>query len=1141
MTTQQPPKPSANTVAMAMSAKDTRVPMGECQLAKKKVQLLPLRFGLVEYLDPTAELAMPFQTKSQPLGIRLLRDGYLYIIDGTTGYLHEYRVERGQITKLLWNSQEVSGDTRTSSIGEPHLVFPRNHALYASYSEIQWTAFKCSQVLRSKDERKRLMQSVELASVCPEKGGKSLLSKMQAKKWLAEVAENETRAKALPEGADSEESKPYNWEHEPQFQNTAIESFTSKVQGPYKDDYLFLVLRDDIGVMRDLASAQLKVADWIEKWSADDKCQAKYLTGSYIQSLYDVNASRLTALSGTDSDVKALKDETNEQQQSKIYDYLKARRDHRDPGVYGDEPQWRKAALTNPYAKAFVDMTDAMGQPLYRKHQSTINKLSLQTWEALHGKDLGQRGIANLVNREEMETFITRQQNLLLHWNKRLGKIREDRLTMFTDGLFHRAAWYYDFHLDTQIEHRLKTEFVCVAAMCPDRKAVEKLAAYLESNLLTVVPGLDTLGLIDQIDIAKKLVDLSNLAVGILSAKENLVNADALGNQFSSLVSARLPNYAKLSTQFAGLQSMLTEAYNPATQLKAADQLEKAHDAFKRMQNIDPNTYIRNIGSPARLQLLREFSTKGLTLRAATATEIANYNQASEQSLSLRDQLSATYKLRNRELILQSSGSAQAGSEAVYQQRIDQLKLQLIPLEEKLSGALAVGGNSPAQIGTVIDGLDPQLRAEMDRTVRDFRSTGTFNKPLSGALKSKGDLLAFGLFIIQGQKFIEAVSTLLKKDKTSLSASDAWSFTEAFVGIAGAGFATVQGLSVTIFQAHIEEMASTAGKLNTMTRLGRWAGVAGIGAFGFSVLSASLDLRKHSIQWTKALAQGDSKGLGASTLQISGDAILIGAGTWGAKHTGSIVKTVIKTPTEMRVFAWAEASPELVSIGARANLIGLIGTALQLIGEGLYNYFNLDELQKWMQSSAWGNQTKNRSTQDEWSELAKVVQKPTCELIRDEKQTYLKLILPGISTKEMDSRQLQLLAYQQKRDAPTRRGYNPNLPPLRWQESTATWATRIMVASKGNEALTLKLPISDSLQTSDFALAFNIGYQLEAERDLIHRTCFVLKDLRITTSYGIRIPTKGKYTLDPVDTLPIGAGKGLFKIIKKEELATVDV
>ncbi|WP_445181438.1 toxin VasX [Pseudomonas sp. McL0111] len=1114
--------------------------MGECQLAKQKVQLLPLRFGLVEYLDPKTDLAMPFQTKSQPLGIRLLRDGYLYIIDGTTGYLHEYRVEKGQITKLLWNSQEVSGDVRTSSVGEPHLVFPRNHALHASYSEIQWTAFKCSQVLKSLDERKRLMQPIDLTSVCPEKGGESLLSNLQAKQWLAEVAENETPAKALPEGADPEESKPYNWEHEPLFKNAAIESLTSKVQGPYKDDYLFLVLRDDIGVMRDLASAQLKVADWIEKWSADDKCQAQYLTGSYIQSLYDVNASRLTALSNTDPDVKALKDETTEQQQSKIYDYLKARRDHRDPGIFGDEAMWRKAAQTNPYAKAFVGMTDAMGQPLYRKHQSTINTLSLQSWEALHGKDLGQRGIEHLVNREEMETFVTRQQNLLSHWHKRLGKIREDRLSMFTDGLFHRAAWYYDFHLDAQIEHRLKTEFVCVAAMCPDRKSVEKLAAYLEKNLLTIVPGLDTLGLIDQIDIAKKLVDLSNLAIGVLSAKENLANADALGNQFSSLVSSRLPNYAKLNTQFAGLQSMLSEAYNPATQLKAADQLEKAHTAFKRMQNIDPNTYIRGIGSPARLQLLREFSSKGLTLRAATATEIAAYTQASEQSLNIRSQLSATYKLRNRELMFQLSGTAQPGSEAVHQQRIDQLKLRLIPLEEKLSDALAVGSNSPAQIGTVIDGLDPQLRAEMDRTVRDFRATGTFKKPLSGALKSKGDLLAFGLFIIQGQKFIDALSALLKKDKNSLSASDAWAFTEAFIGMAGAGFATIQGLSVTIFQAHIEEMASTAGKVNTMTRLGRWTGIAGIGAFGFSVLSASLDLRKHSLQWAKAFAEGDSKGLGASTLQISGDAILIGAGTWGAKHTGSIVKTVIKTPTDARVFAWAEASPKLMSIGARANLIGLIGTALQLIGEGLYNYFNLDELQKWMQSSAWGNQTKQRTAQDEWSELAKVVQKPTCELVRDDKQTYLKLILPGVSTQEMDSRQLQLLAYQQKRDTPMRGGYNPNLPPLRWRESTAAWATSFVVASKDHEALTLKLPISDSLQTSDFALAFDIGYQLEAERNLIHRTCFVLNNLRIITTHGVRIPTKGKYKLDSVDTLPIGTEKGSTRLITREELATVD-
>lgn len=1139
MTTQQPPKLSPNTAAMAKSAKDTRAPMGECQLAKKKVQLLPLRFGLVEYLDPKTELAMPFQTKSQPLGVRLLRDGYLYIIDGTTGYLHEYRVEKGQITKLLWNNQEVSGDTRTSSVGEPHLVFPRNHALYASYSEIQWTAFKCSQVLKSKDERKRLMQAIDLASACPEKGGESLLSTLQAKKWLAEVAENESRAKALPEGADPEENKPYNWEYEPLFQNTAIETLTSKVQGPYKDDYLFLVLRDDIGVMRDLASAQLKVADWIGKWSADDKCQAQYLTGSYIQSLYDVNASRLSALSNTDPNVKALKNETTEQQQSKIYDYLKARRDHRDPGVYGDEANWRRAAQTNPYAKAFIDMTDAMGQTLYRKHESTINTLSLQTWEALHGKDLGQRGIEQLIKRDEMETFVTRQQNLLSHWQKRLKKIREDRLTMFSGGLFHRSAWYYDFHVDAQIEHRLKTEFLCVSAICPDREAVEKLAIYMEANLLTVVPGLDTLNLFAQIDIAKKLVDLSSLAMNALSAKENLANIEIVSNQFHSLMAKSLPNYEKINTKFSGLQSMLTEAYSPALQLRAADQLEKAHESFKRMQNVDPNSYIRSIGSPARLKLLHEFSSKGLTLRAANATEIASYNHARDLSLNFRSQLSEAYKLRNRALMLQASDPSLVGSEVVHQQRIDQLKLQLLPLEEKLSNALVVGSNSPAQIGTILDGLDPQLRVEMDRTVRDFRATGTYKKPILGALKSKGDHLALGLFIIQGKKFIEAMSAVNKKAVPSNS--DWWALFEAVVGMSGAGFAMIQGLSVTIFQAHLEEMSSAAGKLNTMTRLGQWTGIAGVGAFGFGLISASIDLSKHSLQWGKAYGEGDYKALGASTLQISGDAILIGTNTYGLKHTTSIVRTVMKTPTEIRAIAWADASPRLLSIGTKANLIGLIGTALQLLGEGLYNYFNLDDLQKWMESSAWGNKSKQRNAQDEWSELAKIVQKPTCEFIRDKKDTYLKLTLPGITTKEMDNRQLQLLAYQQVRDTPMRGAYNTNLPPLRWSDNTALWSTRFIITSKEKEALTLHLPISNSLQNSDFALAINIGYQLEAERDLMHRTCFILKDLRILTSHGVRVPTIGAYMLESTDTMPPNTGKGIFKSLKKEELAIIDV
>ncbi|MDD2050932.1 hypothetical protein, partial [Pseudomonas putida] len=66
----------------------------------------------------------------------------------------------------------------------------------------------------------------------------------------------------------------------------------------------------------------------------------------------------------------------------------------------------------NVYARAFIDMKDALGTPLYEKHQRTLNKLSVQSWETLHGKELGQRGIDDLVDRAAMEAFVMAEQNL---------------------------------------------------------------------------------------------------------------------------------------------------------------------------------------------------------------------------------------------------------------------------------------------------------------------------------------------------------------------------------------------------------------------------------------------------------------------------------------------------------------------------------------------------------------------------------------------------------------------------------------------------------------------------------------------------------------------------------------------------------
>ncbi|WP_247258325.1 hypothetical protein, partial [Pseudomonas moorei] len=113
--------------------------------------------------------------------------------------------------------------------------------------------------------------------------------------------------------------------------------------------------------------------------------------------------------------------------------------------------------------------------------------------------------------------------------------------------------------------------------------------------------------------------------------------------------------------------------------------------------------------------------------------------------------------------------------------------------------------------------------------------------------------------------------------------------------------------------------------------------------------------------------------------------------------------------------------------------------------------------------------------------------------------------------------------------------------PTRWQACSAAWAAVAVVASQEEEALTLHLPIGTGIQAWDFALAINIGYQLEPGRDLLHRTCFVLSDLRIATVRGVRLPTQGRFRLEAMDSLPRGTGDAPYWWFTRDEMATVDV
>lgn len=99
-----------------------------------------------------------------------------------------------------------------------------------------------------------VMQLVEPGKACPVNGGANLLSQQQVEqwrgpKWSAETPSSTEPPHRLPEGAQRE-SQPYSWEAQALFQNTPIHTLTSQVLGAGQNDYVYLVLRDDFGVMK---------------------------------------------------------------------------------------------------------------------------------------------------------------------------------------------------------------------------------------------------------------------------------------------------------------------------------------------------------------------------------------------------------------------------------------------------------------------------------------------------------------------------------------------------------------------------------------------------------------------------------------------------------------------------------------------------------------------------------------------------------------------------------------------------------------------------------------------------------------------------------------------------------------------------
>ncbi|WP_426206869.1 hypothetical protein [Pseudomonas sp. TWP3-1] len=115
--------------------------------------------------------------------------------------------------------------------------------------------------------------------------------------------------------------------------------------------------------------------------------------------------------------------------------------------------------------------------------------------------------------------------------------------------------------------------------------------------------------------------------------------------------------------------------------------------------------------------------------------------------------------------------------------------------------------------------------------------------------------------------------------------------------------------------------------------------------------------------------------------------------------------------------AWGTKGVRFLSFSSRLTPWSLGFTALQLGGESLYNYFNLDDQQRWMLNCCWGMDDKNWDMPKHAQGLAEANLRPVivdAGIIKDKNRTQairtIGISLPGVSIETLSENPIRFQA-----------------------------------------------------------------------------------------------------------------------------------
>ena len=1046
-----------------LSRDDARNSMGTCPLMKTTVQLIPLRYAIVDNpaLDPEGEVAMPYSLGARPLGIRLLRDGWLYVIEGSSCTLSEYRIEDGLVSAMLWQGQAVFDDDREAPIHEPRLIYAKTSTLYVTYSEVPWTAKKCQQVLSSTSERNHFMQAIDLSKATCDTGGPHLLTPDMTEHWLAEVAterieaEQQNPATTLAEHTSSTQQRldaelpeherlPYLWETPARFAQTSMNRLTGCIHPQYRHDTLYLVLEDTLGVMRDLANYQDHVVGWIDDWSNGGAKQGHnerdYVLACYIESLSQLNALDVKTLIGesTDTAHKALLDDLLCMAQPQhgvtdaaIIEYLERGGLMTPPAgspvpaelevlrqraqMLANEDRLKGTAMGSNARSAAEDLDrrfytrehfQVAPEAFVETHFETLVALGKhrfnQVDDLLYGAKFGQRGVNELIDREAMDRELLAHRAGLTRWNHLLDAITADRVKLMCSGAFHTAAWYFDPMDIGHAGHAFATEYACLKDICRSDDACQQLLAYSERNPQFSRPLYYTLPYSDQTSLWVHYAFL--LAAGMVLFN----NSPELLVRLRSIEQNRLPALDDLPDSTRSVANAALNTLTPALNRGLENVLVNFDEFFKNNAMPDVEELLRKLPVALKSRIVQAAKTEGVTFHFATPQEQAALRETLGETFKLRQEIALLKKKRaqsNRQHGHKSQISRELLERIQYDsQRLDleqrRLAASLSPISELPDEHARIFGSTQGKAGlTVI--FPNEGKRQVAGLMDNFRK-GVHRAPVMNVL---GDGAALLLFVAQAVNLVQVVKETLS---VSHDARQLTPLISSAFATGAAGFAAAQGVFDTALSAQAKKLGEAL-VTNSLSRLQVTMGKlhVGLGALSyiFGLVAAAISFNSYRDSWLAAIRSGNRGAQSGAIIALVASGGLVLTNAYGLGNTVQAgLRVLVAAKGEARKVAWEVAGTRLSGVFFRFSWVGSLFTILELAGIWLYNRYNTSAHDQWLQSTPWGLDVEKRrdfSLQEFQHYLTLQQQAPFVEIKRSDDKPFWQSMLAGAKPGEI--------------------------------------------------------------------------------------------------------------------------------------------